>query len=78
MNTYAGYTLADLRTTSLTGLDFAQAFMEDFTDWETRHFKQLNRAIQRELLNVLRDKVTNLSISSHGIVSNKLYYYAQG
>lgn len=53
---YAGYTLAEIRGTSLQGRDFLESFQEDFARWKEHHFESLNRALKKELLGTLGNK----------------------
>lgn len=75
---YAGCALADLRTTSLVGDQFACAFVEDFNGWEVFHFKSINRAIGRELLAVLASKGIYPNSPKKDTQYRKLYDIANG
>jgi hypothetical protein len=75
---YAGYTLAEIRSTSLQGRDFLESFQEDFVQWREHHFYRLNRAFRRELIAILSSK----GIFSYDVKGNngslKLYNIVEG
>ena len=56
LNSYAGYSIMELRASAAHGVQTLEDFRSDFAGWQYEHFSQLSRAFLRELLHTLRIK----------------------
>jgi hypothetical protein len=73
LSSYAGCALAELRATTQTGKGLLQSYVEIFEGWTENNFKDLNRAIRRELVGMLEEKRIT-PMTTEGIVQATMLY----